>query len=77
MSQLEEILTSHSHYTPGLKKTMLKAAVSLLEPLANVDAIDANVTAGGGTKFDFNQYFNLLLSAAAQYDKKSNNTARN
>ena len=77
MSQLEEILPSHSHYTPGLKKTMLKAAVSLLEPLANVDAIDANVTAGGGTKLNFDQYFNLLLSAAARYDKKSNNTARN
>ena len=77
MSQLEEILPSHSHYTPGLRKTMLKTAVSLLEPLANVDAIDTNVTAGGGTKLDFNQYFNLLLPVATQYDKKSDNTAQN
>ena len=76
MRKLEELLPVNHHYSAGLKKLMLKAAVHSLECLANVAAIDSNQVAKGDSPLDFQAYFDLLLSAAVQHDKRNHLTAK-
>jgi len=74
--KLEEPLPVNHHYSAGLKKLVLIAAVHSLECLANATAIDSNQVAKGDPLLDFQACFNLLLSAAVQHDKQSHLTAK-
>ena len=68
MRLLEDLSPPSERYSSGIKKRMLSSAVKLIPELANIKNIDNNMATSSGRALDYNQYYDLLLSAAVQRD---------
>ena len=70
MRKLHNILPTDEHYPEAVKKRMLITSVDGIPELANIQAIDNIEFAKNRTHLNYDQYFDLLLSAAATRDDK-------
>ena len=70
MCKLHNILPTDEHYPEAVKKRMLITSVDGIPELANIQAIDNIEFAKNRTHLNYDQYFDLLLSAAATRDDK-------
>ena len=68
LRKLEDILPARDHYSWLMKKRLLAAAVNGHPHLAAVNKMDQDQIARKQKPLDFEDYFNILLSAAAQVD---------
>lgn len=66
--KLEDILPSNQHYHWTMKKRLLRAAVNGHPHLAQVDKMDQDQISRKMPALSFEQYFDILLSSAAQVD---------
>jgi len=69
---MEDILPVQQHYPKLMKKRLLCSAVNGHPHLASVDKMDQDQVACGMKSLDFQEYFDILMSAAAQVDHQNN-----
>ena len=69
MRLLEDLCSVTERYSDAMKKRMISSAVKLIPELANVKNIDNNMAISTGGRFlSYDQYYDLLISAAVQRD---------
>jgi len=72
LCKMEDILPVQQHYPKLMKKRLLHSAVNGHPHLASVDKMDQDQVAHGMKSLDFQEYFDILMSAAAQVDHQNN-----